>query len=133
MQPDPTAPGRRWRARVGDMLEAMRRIDRYTRDLTLETFAANEMVIDAVVRNFAVLGEAAGHVGPEIMARYPAVPWAVMRRMRNIVIHQYFGVSVPILWQTARADLPPLVPVFEQMLMDAEPAEPEDESEDERP
>lgn len=48
MPPDTNEPGRRWRARVNDMLEAMRRIDCYTHDLTLETFATNEMAIDAV-------------------------------------------------------------------------------------
>jgi uncharacterized protein with HEPN domain len=75
----------------------------------METFAANTLVIDAVVRNFAVIGEAARNVPPEVEARYTHVPWSKMRGMRNVVVHVYFNVDAGILWQTARQDLPPLV------------------------
>lgn len=72
--------------------------------------------MDAVVRNFAVIGEAAANLPAEVAAAHPDVPWRVMAEMRNVLVHQYFGVDVTILWETAERDLPPLVPRLEQMI-----------------
>ena len=49
---------------------------------------------------------------------YPHIPWAEMRGMRNVLIHEYFLVSVPILWRTATQNLPPLVPDLQSILDD---------------
>jgi uncharacterized protein with HEPN domain len=109
---------REWRLRVEDILEAIERIEQYTHELTSESFASNMLVVDAVVRNFTVIGEAARNVPPEIEAHYALIPWAKMRGMRNIVVHAYFNVDASILWQTARQDLPPLVPALRAILAD---------------
>jgi uncharacterized protein with HEPN domain len=99
---------REWRLRIEDILEAIGRIERYTSRLTLEAFASDTLVMDAVVRNFAVIGEAARNVPSEVEDRYPQVPWSKMRGMRNVVVHVYFNVDIGIVWETARHDLPPL-------------------------
>jgi uncharacterized protein with HEPN domain len=106
---------REWQLRVEDILEAIARIERYTSHLTFETFVASELVIDAVVRNFIVIGEAARHIPPEIEARHPQLPWSRMRGMRNVVVHAYFGVDASILWETIQHDLPPLAPALRAM------------------
>jgi uncharacterized protein with HEPN domain len=56
--------------------------------------------------NLAVIGEAARKVPKEITARYPAIPWREMGDMRNVVIHEYFGVDPQVLWETIKNELP---------------------------
>lgn len=88
------------------MLAAIGKIRSYTAGMDFATFAADERTIDAVIRNFTVIGEAANHLPDEFVSRHPGVPWAEMRGMRNVVIHEYFGVSLAIVWETIQHDLP---------------------------
>ncbi len=100
------------------MLEAVEKIRRYTDGMTYDSFAADEKTIDAVVRNIIVIGEAARQVPEEIQVRHPDVPWMEMRGIRNVVIHEYFGVSRDILWRTVQEDLPRLMLSLKNMLGD---------------
>lgn len=84
--------------------------------MTLDTFRDDEKTVDAVVRNIGVIGEAARHVPQDVQERYPDVPWPQMSGMRNVVIHDYSSVSVPIVWQTVKRNLPPLIPMLEEIL-----------------
>lgn len=101
-------PPRDWRIRINDILAAVRKIQTFTDDMRLEDFSRDERTIDAVIRNFTVIGEAAARVPTSIRKNYPSVPWAQMIGMRNIVVHEYFGVSLAIVWATARNRLPGL-------------------------
>jgi uncharacterized protein with HEPN domain len=83
-------PRRDWRLRVDDILNAVGRIERFTRGLVFETFANDERTIAAVSYELVVIGEAAKNVPAEVRAAAPAVPWQVMTDMRNVVAHGYF-------------------------------------------
>ena len=107
---------RNWQLRISDILDAIDKIARYTAEMTLTTFAADEKTVDAVLRNLEVIGEAARNLPDDFIARQPQIAWPEMRGMRNIIIHEYFGVSLPIIWQTVEQDLPPLVPLLEELL-----------------
>jgi len=107
---------RDWRLRIEDILEAIAKIEHYTAEMTFEAFRADERTVDAVVRNLTVIGEAARYLPPEVEARYPEIPWARMRGIRNFVVHEYFGVDVGILWETAKRNLPPLVSLLQRVL-----------------
>jgi uncharacterized protein with HEPN domain len=109
-------PYRDWKLRLEDVLEAIPRIDRYTAGMDYDSFRADDKTIDAVVRNLEVIGEAARHIPEEVQKQYPDIPWARMRDVRNVLIHEYFGVSVSIVWQTVRDDLPPLVPLLSKAI-----------------
>lgn len=85
---------------------AIAKIHRYTAGMDYPTFAADERTIDAVIRNFSVIGEAASQLPDEYVVRQPSIPWNEMRGMRNVIIHEYFGISLPILWETIQNDLP---------------------------
>ena len=91
-----------------DIVDAIGKIDRYTSGMTFEEFVQNEMAVDAVIRNFEIIGEAASHVPAAIRMKYAGVPWDKMKAMRNIMIHEYFGVDLETLWKTAKESLPSL-------------------------
>src|SRR5438270_11273766 len=100
---------RRWQIRVEHILDAIAKIQRFTRDISEETFAGHEMAVDAVIRNFQVIGEAARHVPPDVQARYPEVPWSLMQGMRHVLVHDYYAVKLDIVWRTIQQSLPPLL------------------------
>lgn len=109
-------PPRDWKLRIEDIQESIDKIFRYTEGMDFATFARNEMVVDAVMRNFSVIGEAAGRVPEDVQMRYPDLPWEEMRAMRNVLVHQYFGADLKTIWETIRHDLPPLVPLLQRIL-----------------
>lgn len=109
-------PPRDWRLRIEDILEAIAKIDRYTAGMTFQAFCADEKTVDAVIRNLIVIGEAAQHIPSENEMRHPELPWARTRGVRNVVVHEYFGVDLSVLWETAKRNLPPLVPLLHSLL-----------------
>ena len=74
-----------------------------------EQFCESEMVVAAVLRNLEVIGEASACVPEEMQKKYPAVPWRLMKGMRNILIHEYFAVDLEIVWKTIQESLPKLL------------------------
>lgn len=103
--------GLRARSYLGHILEAIQRINRYTRDLTEASFLENELVQDAVIRNIEIIGEAVRNIGrydPEFSAQHPDVPWEDIYLMRNRVSHGYFSVDLGIVWKTVQRDMPEL-------------------------
>lgn len=89
-----------------DMQLAMERISRYCAKLDFEAFRHNELIIDGVVRNLEVIGEAAKKVPLSIQHRYPQLPWSQMYRMRNRISHEYFGLDLATVWRVATEHLP---------------------------
>jgi uncharacterized protein with HEPN domain len=99
---------RDWSFRIKDILIAIEKIEHYTKNLTATEFKKNELVIDAVVRNFEIIGEASNNIPFEIQKAHPQIPWREMVAMRNFLIHEYSGVDVSTVWQTAHIHLPAL-------------------------
>jgi uncharacterized protein with HEPN domain len=85
---------------VEDCLDAISKILKYTRDLNEKQFYKNEIVFDAVIRNFEIIGEAAKNIPSEIKNDYSNIPWTNIIAMRNIISHEYFGISKEIIWKT---------------------------------
>lgn len=113
-------PPRHWKLRIEDILAAIERIQRYTDGMDLSSFSRDDRTVDAVVWNITVIGEAAGAVPEDVRRKHPELPWDEMRGIRNVIVHEYFGVSLPILWQTVTADLPPLIPLLKKILSSEE-------------
>ncbi len=93
---------------IMDMLIACEKIIKYTKGLSYEDFRRNDMVIDAVVRNIEILGEASKNVSEELRRRYPEVEWREISRTRDKIIHFYFGVDLSIIWDIITVDIPSL-------------------------
>ena len=107
---------RLWHYRIDDILGAIRKIFQYVEGMNFESFACDQKTIDAVIRNFIVIGEAARNVPLGVMERYPELPWRLMGDMRNFAVHEYWGVELSTIWKTIQVDLPPLIPLLEKVL-----------------
>lgn len=91
-----------------DIIDSIKKIEGYLEDRTYEKFVNDEMVLDAVIRNIEIIGEAAKNVPEETKNSHPEIPWGKIAGMRNKIIHEYFGIDIEILWQTLQEDLPKL-------------------------
>lgn len=109
-------PSKDWRFRIRHILESVAAIENYVADMTFEEFVQDQRTVDAVVRRFTIIGEAANRVPVEICAANPEIPWNDMRAMRNFVVHEYFGVSEENLWDTIVYDLPGIVAPLNEIL-----------------
>ena len=82
-----------------DMLQSAQKIKRYVTDLDFDSFLSDEKTMDAVVRNFEIIGEAANRVDPDFRDSNPEVEWKRIRGFRNRIVHEYFGIDYEIVWQ----------------------------------
>lgn len=88
------------------MLLSMDRIEEYISGYSYIEFKKDYKTVDAVIRNFEVIGEAAKNLPDSLKIKYPEIPWAEMYLLRNKVSHEYFGVDYEILWDVAKNYLP---------------------------
>jgi len=89
-----------------DILVSMNRIFEYIEGYTFTKFKMDYKTVDAVIRNFEVIGEASKNLPGELKEKYDEVPWQEMYLLRNRVTHEYFGVDYEIIWDIAKNYLP---------------------------
>ena len=107
------------RERLLDVLEAIDRIGRYARE-GHQRFEADELVQVWVLRHLQVIGEATRGLSDELRRQHPEVPWTKIIGMRNVIVHDYFGIELGIVWGVVERDLPPLRAAVEAMLSSVE-------------
>ncbi len=106
---------KKWQFRITHILDAVGRIRQYTDGLSREEFSADQKTIDAVTRNFEIIGEAARNVPVEVQRLHPDIPWSLMIGMRNLLAHDYEIVDADTLWQTIQDDLPAIIPPLQRL------------------
>lgn len=99
-----------------DILEAINKIRLYTENLLLQTFSDDYKTLDAVVRNLEIIGEAVKKVPEDIRLRYPDVEWKKIASLRDVLIHEYFGVDREMIWDIIQNKLPLLEKQIKQIL-----------------
>ena len=93
---------------LSDILEASKNVALHLGERSRDEFIANRTARAAVLHELTVIGEAASRIPVTMRDRHPAVPWADAIAFRNIVVHEYFGLSWPMVWDTATRDVPDL-------------------------
>ncbi|MBU1121441.1 MAG: DUF86 domain-containing protein [Candidatus Omnitrophica bacterium] len=109
---------RNYKLFIEDILAAMNKIAEYVKSLSCEDFAKNEMAQDAVIRKIEIIGEAAGNVPEDIKVKYQNIPWKKMVGLRNITIHEYFGVDLDIVWEIVTKNIPETKEDIQKVLED---------------
>ncbi len=112
MSPNP----RDWRLYADDIIEACSKVRRYIAGLNYEAFAADELTLDAVVRNIEVIGEAAKRIPDDITEQISGVEWRKIRGMRDVLAHAYFGVDPHIVWDVATTKLDALEAALRKLI-----------------
>lgn len=94
---------------LDDMLQSALKIKRYTKDIDYDSFVKDEKTIDAVVRNFEIIGEAANRIDPDFRNSNPEIEWKRIRGFRNRIVHDYFGIDYEIVWSIIESYLDELI------------------------
>ncbi|MGC8588251.1 MAG: DUF86 domain-containing protein [Hydrogenobaculum sp.] len=89
-----------------------------SKDLSFEDFTENPLHIRAFIRSLEIIGEAAKNLSNEFREKYPEIPWKEIAGMRDMLIHEYFGVDYKIVWNTIRQDIPILQEKINKILED---------------
>ena len=95
---------REWKLFVEDILESIELIENYVHNMELNDFIKDRKTIDAVVRNFEIIGEASKFIPDDIKTRNPEIDWKGIIGLRNRIAHEYFGISVSIVWDIIKKE-----------------------------
>lgn len=104
------------RIRIKHILDAILEIEAYTNNATKEEFLSNSMMFNATLRQLEVIGEASNRISTETLQNYPSIPWTRLIGLRNIVIHENFGVDELTIWSIIKINLPDLKKEVEKMI-----------------
>jgi len=101
---------------IQDIKQAITKIEKYTKNLSFTEFKNNDLVIDAVVRNLEIIGEAAKRIPNQAKQKAANIEWKKIAGLRDILIHEYFGVDLEIIWDIIKNKLPQLNKKVNQIL-----------------
>jgi uncharacterized protein with HEPN domain len=101
---------------LDDILRSIKKIEEYIDGLNYKRFCSDEKSVDAVIRNLEIIGEASKNIPFGVKDKFTQIPWKRMTGLRNLAIHEYFGVDLKIIWEVATKNLPEVKPMIEQIL-----------------
>ena len=102
---------------VEDIIESGEKIFTYTAGLSFEQFKTDSKTVDAVIRNFEIIGEAANRLPEEFKDKYSDIDWHRMRGFRNRIVHDYFGIDYNIVWQIKESSLREIIEKLKQIII----------------
>ncbi len=99
-----------------DVLEAIRKIREFTRDMSVAALSKDAKTLDAVIRNLEVIGEAVKRLPEGVRNQQPDVEWKKIAGLRDILIHEYFGINVEVVWDVIQHKLSALEEAAKKLL-----------------
>jgi len=84
---------------IEDIIDSGNKILDYTQGLSFEEFINDSKTIDAVIRNFEIIGEATNRLSEQFKDKHPSIDWHRIRGFRNRIVHDYFGIDYSIVWE----------------------------------
>ena len=93
---------------LNDILKSIQKIQKYTKGKTYDDFIQNDLLVDGVVRNLEVIGEAVKNIPASFRKKYSSIEWRKIAGLRDILIHEYFGIDYEILWDIVKNKIPEL-------------------------
>lgn len=112
--------GRNFTDYLHDILDAINKAEEFVQGLSFEDFQKDEKTQYAVIRALEIIGEATKKIPDDVKSQYSDLSWRDIAGMRDILIHDYFGVDTEVVWKTILTDLPELRAQIEQILSEYE-------------
>jgi uncharacterized protein with HEPN domain len=109
---------RNYKVYLLDIKDAINKGISFIKDLTYEEFEKDEKTQFALIRAIEIIGEASKKVPTEIKEQSEEIPWREISGMRDVLIHDYFGINAEVVWKTAKEDLPELKINIEKLITD---------------
>lgn len=100
---------------VEDIIESANKILVYTSNITFQEFTTDSKTIDAVIRNFEIIGEAANRLPEDFKEIHSNIDWHRIRGFRNRIVHDYFGIDYSIVWEIKELFLPNLITTLKSL------------------
>lgn len=101
---------------LNDMLQSAKKIKQYTTGFDFQVFISDDKTIDAVVRNFEIIGEAANRIDPDFKNNHPEIEWRRIKGFRNRIVHDYFGIDYGIVWDIIDSYLDNLIENLQEII-----------------
>jgi len=105
---------------IKDIVDCIKKIERFMGSIKFEEFVKDDKTSDAVVRELEVIGEAVKSIPAKIRENHPEIPWSDMARMRDKIIHFYFGIDYEIVWKVIKERLPKIKQDIKKVLKEIE-------------
>ena len=102
--------------RLKHIIEAIEYIEEFTKGVDKQILINDYQLQSALVRQVEIIGEAAKHLNPELIKKYPEVDWREATGMRNVLVHDYFAVNLDVLWDTIQKNIPVLKKQIKKIL-----------------
>jgi uncharacterized protein with HEPN domain len=90
---------------IYDIIESIEKVEEYAKGMNKDDFLNDTKTQDSVLRRFAIIGEAVKNIPQDFRNKYPDIPWKKVAGMRDILIHEYDGVSLDLIWRVVEKDL----------------------------
>lgn len=100
---------------IDHILECIELVEDYLNRKSIEDFMASTQLQDAVIRRIEIIGEATKNLPQDFKDRHPDIPWKEMAGMRDIIVHEYFGVDLKLTWRVATEDIKGLKAQLEEL------------------